>query len=60
MTKRDGRKDFCLGQIHFKEAGRCDFTGNHSSSLDLDLVVTQIFFGNAKEIDLTTNFAAMR
>lgn len=39
MNKRDGRKDFCLGQIDSEEAGRWDFIGNYSSSLELDLVV---------------------
>lgn len=24
---KDGRKDFCLSQIHFEEAGRWDFIG---------------------------------
>lgn len=43
--KREGRKDFCLGQNDFEEAG----SQNYSSSLELDLFVQQTdFFDNAK------------
>lgn len=44
-NKKDGSKDFCLGQNDFQEAG----SQNYSKSLELDLVVQQTdFFDNAK------------